>query len=161
MENDLAPVVVLDTNIILDTFVFNDPAAKPLLDALQSGALRWIATAPMREELERVLAYPKIAKRLAYYQLQAAEVLAQFDALVQPVDVAAKAPIICKDPDDQKFIDLAVAHKALVLSKDNAVLCMKKRLLALGADTQCAIYYVAPLPSATPIEPQNLARSLT
>ena len=161
MENDLAPVVVLDTNIILDTFVFNDPAAKPLLDALQSGALRWIATAPMREELERVLAYPKIAKRLAYYQLQAAEVLAQFDALVQPVDVAAKAPIICKDPDDQKFIDLAVAHKALVLSKDNAVLCMKKRLLALGADTQCAIHYVAPLPSATPIEPQNLARSLT
>jgi putative PIN family toxin of toxin-antitoxin system len=135
----LTPAVVVDTNIILDTFVFNDPAAKPLLAALQSGTLRWIATAPMRDELERVLAYPKIAKRLAYYQLQAADVLAQFDALSQMVDVAAKAPIICKDPDDQKFIDLAVAHKALVLSKDNAVLCMKKRLLALDATANIAI----------------------
>ena len=102
------------------------------------------------DELERVLAYPKIAKRLAFYQLQAADVLAQFDARVQTVDVAAKAPIICKDPDDQKFIDLAVAHQALVLSKDNAVLCMEKRLLALGAQAQCAIKIVANATSATP-----------
>lgn len=132
-------LVILDTNIVLDTFVFNDPAAKPLLQALQSGALQWIATAPMREELERVLAYPKIAKRLAYYELKASDVMQQFDARVQTVAVAAKATIVCKDPDDQKFIDLAVAHKALVLSKDNAVLCMKKRLLALGALGQSAI----------------------
>ena len=131
--------VILDTNIILDTFVFNDPAAKPLRDRLQSGNLQWIATAPMREELERVLAYPKIVKRLEYYQLQADYVMGQFDRLVQTVEVAVKAPIVCKDPDDQKFIDLAVAHKALVLSKDNAVLCMKKRLLALGAATDDAI----------------------
>lgn len=123
-------LVILDTNIVLDTFVFNDPAAKPLKVALQSGALQWIATQPMRDELARVLAYPKIATRLAYYRLQASDVLAQFDELVQPVEVAAKAPVVCKDPDDQKFIDLAVTHKALVLSKDNAVLCMKKRLLA-------------------------------
>ena len=131
--------VILDTNIILDTFVFNDPAAKPLRDRLQSGNLQWIATAPMREELERVLAYPKIVKRLEYYQLQADYVMGQFDRLVQTVEVAVKAPIVCKDPDDQKFIDRAVAHKALVLSKDNAVLCMKKRLLALGAATDDAI----------------------
>jgi putative PIN family toxin of toxin-antitoxin system len=132
--------IILDTNIVLDTFVFSDPAAKPLREALQSGALQWIATVPMREELNRVLAYPKIAKRLAFYQLQAADVLAQFDALVQTVDVANKAPIVCKDPDDQKFIDLAVTHRALVLSKDNAVLCMKKRLLALGAKADSAIH---------------------
>nr|WP_295783546.1 putative toxin-antitoxin system toxin component, PIN family [Rhodoferax sp.] len=136
-------LVILDTNIVLDTFVFNDPAAKPLLQALQSRSVQWIATAPMREELERVLAYPKIAKRLAFYQLQAADVLQHFDTLVQTVAVAAKAPIVCKDPDDQKFIDLAVAHKALVLSKDNAVLCMKKRLLALGAQAQAAMECVA------------------
>ncbi|MES2582359.1 MAG: putative toxin-antitoxin system toxin component, PIN family [Pseudomonadota bacterium] len=132
-------LVILDTNIVLDTFVFNDPAAKPLRSALEAGTLQWIATAPMRDELERVLAYPKIAKRLAFYQLQAADVLQHFDTRVHTVEIAARAPIICKDPDDQKFIDLAVAHKALVLSKDNAVLCMKKRLLALGALAQAAI----------------------
>jgi predicted nucleic acid-binding protein len=39
-----------------------------------------------------------------------------------------RAPCVCKDPDDQVFIDLAVAHGALLLSKDQAVLTMRKRL---------------------------------
>jgi predicted nucleic acid-binding protein len=45
---------------------------------------------------------------------------------------AAKAPCTCKDPDDQKFIDLAVAHAVPLLSKDAAILCMKKRLFQAG-----------------------------
>jgi len=135
--------IILDTNIVLDAFVFNDPAAIPLLAGLRNGTLHWIATQPMRDELERVLAYPKIVKRLAYYEVAASSVLAQFDALVQIEGVADKAPITCKDPDDQKFIDLAVAHRSRILSKDNAVLCMKKRLLALGSIAQAAIENVA------------------
>lgn len=135
--------VVLDTNIVLDTWVFKDPATAPLLQALQEGRLQWIATAPMRVELARVLAYPKIVKRLAYHQILAADVLAQFDVQAQIVAVAAKAPVTCKDPDDQKFIDLAVAHRCMVLSKDQAVLCMAKRLLALGSLAQAAIKTIA------------------
>jgi len=135
--------VVLDTNIVLDAFIFNDPAAQPLREGLQSGALQWIATQPMRIELARVLAYPKIVKRLAYYQLNEASVLAQFDTLARIVDVAPKASATCKDADDQKFIDLAVAHHCLLLSKDQAVLCMSKRLLALGSIVQTAIKNIA------------------
>jgi putative PIN family toxin of toxin-antitoxin system len=131
--------VVLDTNIVLDAFVFKDPATGPLLDSLRTGALRWISTQPMRDELERVLAYPKIVKRLAHYQLSAASVLAQFDALVHIETVTPKAPVTCKDPDDQKFIDLAVAHQSLLISKDQAVLCMSKRLLALAVIVGTAI----------------------
>ena len=131
--------VVLDTNIVLDAFVFKDPATMPLLDGLHSGTLIWLATQPMRDELERVLAYPQIVKRLVHYQLDAATVLAQFDALAQLQGVAPKAPLTCKDPDDQKFIDLAVAHQSLLLSKDQAVLCMAKRLLTLAVTAQAAI----------------------
>ena len=136
-------LTVLDTNIVLDTFIFNDPAAQPLREGLQSGALQWIATQPMRDELARVLAYPKIVQRLAFYQLDAAAVLAQFDTLARIVAVAPKASATCKDADDQKFIDLAVAHQSVLLSKDNAVLCMAKRLLALGSIVQTAIKTVA------------------
>ena len=131
--------VVIDTNIVLDAFVFKDPATAPLLDGLHSGALGWLATHPMREELERVLAYPKIVKRLTHHRLDADGVLAQFDALAQLKEVAPKAPLTCKDPDDQKFIDLAVAHQSLLLSKDQAVLCMAKRLLTLAVTAQAAI----------------------
>ena len=132
-------MIVLDTNIVLDLFVFEDPATKPLRSALQENKLRWIATADMRNELERVLAYPQIIKSMAHHQRNATEVLAHFDALVEVQQVAPKASMTCKDPDDQKFIDLAVTHRAILLSKDKAVLCMQKRLLALGVQAQAAM----------------------
>jgi putative PIN family toxin of toxin-antitoxin system len=137
--DSLPRVVVLDTNIVLDVWVFSDPKIEPLRTALQTKQLRWLATLPMREELARVLTYPKIVQRLSHGEQQADAVLAQFDTLVQLAEVPRKAGVTCRDPDDQKFIDLAVAHKALILSKDNAVLCMKKRLLAHGASVLTAI----------------------
>ena len=128
--------LVLDTNIVLDTLVFLDPRTHALHAALFDEPvmpdLLWLATAPMREELARVLAYPHIAARLAFHGLQAGQVLSQVDARVRIVPVASKAPATCKDPDDQKFIDLAVSHGASLLSKDKAVLCMRRRLMKLG-----------------------------
>ena len=124
--------IVIDTNIILDLLVFADVATVPLRQALDAGTLGWIATQAMRDELERVLAYPQIVPRLAFYRMSAADVLAQFDHHVRVEAVAPKANAVCKDADDQKFIDLAVAHQARLLSKDRAVLCMKKRLLPWG-----------------------------
>jgi putative PIN family toxin of toxin-antitoxin system len=126
------PALVLDTNIVLDVFVFADDAARPVRSALEGGGLRWLATQAMRDELERVLAYAQIVPKLAYYELAAGDVLAAFDRHSERVDVAAKAPVTCKDPDDQKFIDLAVAHGATLLSKDRAVLALKKRLERLA-----------------------------
>lgn len=135
----MTPPVVLDTNIVLDCWVFEDPATAPLRCALHGGNLRWLATLPMRTELARVLGYPQIAPRLAYHGRTAAAVLERFDTLAQLCDVPPKAAPTCKDPDDQGFVDLAVAHRARLFSKDHAVLCMKKRLLALGVLVSIAI----------------------
>ena len=126
-----ATVLVLDTNVVLDLFVYEDPETQPLSEAL-AGGVTWIVTAAMREELVRVLDYPQIARRLVAREVGADGVLALFDAQTRTVSEAAKAQYTCKDPDDQKFIDLAVAHQAVLLSKDAAVLCMGKRLARLG-----------------------------
>ncbi|WP_426148728.1 putative toxin-antitoxin system toxin component, PIN family [Polaromonas sp. DSR2-3-2] len=131
--------VVIDTNIILDIFVFADAAAKPVRRALEAGTLDWIATQPMRDELARVLDYPQIVPRLAFYRLSADDVLASFDRHARLLDVAIKAKLNCSDPDDQKFIDLAVAGQTLLLSKDRHVLSMSKRLLAHGVLARAAI----------------------
>lgn len=135
-------MLILDTNIILDLFVFNDPdlaTLKPaLLAGLENKQLNWIATTDMRIELERVLTYPKITPRMAFYQVTANDVLAKFDQLATLVEPAPKAKWACKDPDDQRFIDLAVQHQATLLSKDQAVLCMAKRLATAGAAVQKA-----------------------
>jgi putative PIN family toxin of toxin-antitoxin system len=125
----LPRALVLDTNIVLDLLVFNDPAIAPVRQCLQEGSLRWLATRPMHDELERVLAYPQIAKRVAFYGLAPEQVLQTYSQQVQWMDVPARALAVCKDTDDQKFIDLAAAHQALLLSKDKAVLSLRKRLL--------------------------------
>ncbi|MDM0074897.1 putative toxin-antitoxin system toxin component, PIN family [Variovorax sp. J2P1-59] len=125
--------VVLDTNIVLDLLVFDDPERAPLAAALAAGELSWLATRAMRDELARVLDYPLIVGRLAAKGRGADEVLAAFDAQAKVVDgVPVRASCICRDPDDQIFIDLAVAHRARLLSKDRAVLSLRKRLAALG-----------------------------
>lgn len=124
--------LVIDTNIVLDLWVFQDPSVAELREALQCGQWRWLASAAMREELVRVLAYEHINQRVQRHGLCARDVLAQFDAQVCLVDSGPKAGITCKDPDDQKFIDLAVTYRAGLLSKDKALLALKRRLQALG-----------------------------
>lgn len=134
-----AASVVLDTNIVLDVFVFADEAAQPVRDALGAGTLDWVATSAMRSELERVLGYPQIVPRLAFYALSAADVLARFDAHARLVDAPARAGVRCSDEDDQIFIDLAVAHRSTLLSKDKAVMAMTRRLAALGVQARRAL----------------------
>jgi putative PIN family toxin of toxin-antitoxin system len=123
---------VLDTNIVLDLWVFDNPASAALREAVQTGRLRWLATLAMREELVRVLDYPHIARRLQARALPALHVLGYFDRHCALQPPAPRAPCVCKDTDDQKFIDLAVQHAAALHSKDAQVLRLKKRLQPHG-----------------------------
>ena len=137
--------VVLDTNIVLELLLFQNPQAQGLRQALDQQEMRWLATVPMREELARVLAYPKIAPGLTRLGHSLASLLAQWDALVSVVEVAPRCAVRCRDPDDQMFIDLAVAHRALLLSKDALVLRLAKRLLPLGVVVSAGGVNVPPL----------------
>jgi putative PIN family toxin of toxin-antitoxin system len=127
------PPIVLDTNIVLDLFVYSDPLQARLDKALRAGGLQWLATPAMRDELARVLDYPQVAKRRLANGQSVESVLAQMDSLAKFVNAAPKAPYTCKDPDDQIFIDLACEHRCVLLSKDKAVLAMRSRLARLGA----------------------------
>ncbi|MEZ5631313.1 MAG: putative toxin-antitoxin system toxin component, PIN family [Burkholderiaceae bacterium] len=128
-----ASAVVIDTNLVLDLFVFRDAEVQALHAALEQRSVRWLATAAMRGELERVLGYPRVLPRLAPPGPSAHDVLAAFDRWATVVAPAAPAPVRCRDPDDQPFIDLAVAHGALLLSKDAQVLGTARRVALLGA----------------------------
>ena len=124
--------LVIDTNVVLDLFLFQDPRTPALAQAIASGQVRWLATPRMREECRRVLAYPHLQKVAQTKGVTAEQVLRQFDALSQPADAPPTAPARCKDADDQCFIDLAVAHGATLVSKDWHVRKLRKRLKALG-----------------------------
>jgi predicted nucleic acid-binding protein len=135
-----AKIVILDTNIVLDLFLFQDPRTASLREQLHSGQLDWRATQHMRNELERVLTYPNITAKLALFGKTATDILANFD-LHTTLTAApnTKAAYTCKDADDQVFIDLAAfmaqqnpPAPISLISKDKAVLSMRKRLEKLA-----------------------------
>ena len=107
------PPLVLDTNVVLDLLVFEDPAVAGLRRALEDASVAWLATEAMRAELERVLTYPRIATRLVRHGTSATDVLANYNRLARSRPPAPAAAIRCSDHDDQIFIDLAVAHGAI------------------------------------------------
>ena len=124
--------VVLDTNVCLDLFVFDDPRATPLRQALADGAVMAVADADTRAEWMRVLGYPV----LGLDGDRQAAALAAFDATMHRVEHAGEAhaatagPLpTCSDPDDQKFLTLARATGARwLLSRDRALLELSRRL---------------------------------
>lgn len=134
------PPLVLDTNVVLDLLLFKDPQALAFQAALRLERWRWISTRAMRDELAHVLDYRHLQPRLAFYGLRRDDVLAAFDVHACLVEAAPLAMCRCRDQDDQKFIDLAVAHQATLISKDKQVLKMRKQLARLSVP----VHAVAP-----------------
>jgi predicted nucleic acid-binding protein len=126
-----APAVVLDTNTVLDWLVFDDTSVTAVVAAIEGGRLRWLACGAMRDELVRTLAY----RSLARWKPDSERALSIFDRYVEPVAQPSPAPLNlrCSDPDDQVFIDLALAHQARwLLTHDRALLRLAKRARMRG-----------------------------
>lgn len=126
------PAVVLDTNVVLDWLVFRDPSSRAVTAAIRDARVRWIATTAMRNELEHVLTLQKILS----WQPDRAGVLGDWDRWATPVEAPAltlQRGLRCTDPDDQKFIDLALqAGASMLLSRDRAVLKLAARARRCG-----------------------------
>lgn len=121
-----ALAVVIDTNVALDWLAFADPRTDRLAEAVEAGRWHWVATASMRDELADVLTRP------AFQRFDAAAILARWDALTALVPEPARAALTCADPDDQVFIDLALALPAAhLLSRDKALLVLKRAAAAI------------------------------
>lgn len=125
------PIVVLDTNAVLDWLVFSEPQMQPIAQAVLGGALDWIVTDAMQTELMLVLA----RKEIQTWKPDASkvtEVWTRHARRLEPPLTAPTAPR-CSDPDDQIFIDLALAYGARwLVSRDRAVLRLRRALAARG-----------------------------
>jgi putative PIN family toxin of toxin-antitoxin system len=120
--------VVLDTNILLDIFVFNDERAINLKQALVDGSITAIASQKTLLELADVVSRP-------LFQLDEdaqTSILNQWQSISRLHDDSnlATAPWKCQDPDDQIFLDLAYQLRpSILISKDNAVLQIASRAI--------------------------------
>ncbi|AKD24957.1 putative toxin-antitoxin system toxin component, PIN family [Polynucleobacter duraquae] len=118
--------VVLDTNILLDIFVFNDERAIHLKQAMMNRSIQLISSQTTLLELADVISRPLFNLD----EVAQASILTQWQSLAQMHDDSNldPAPWKCQDPDDQIFLDLAYQLRPTVLiSKDNAVLQIASR----------------------------------
>jgi putative PIN family toxin of toxin-antitoxin system len=122
-----APKVVLDTNVWLDWLVFDDPAIAALREAQAAGRIAIVIDEACEAELVRVLAYD-----LGAHTLDAAAqtaCVARCRALTTRARARTDGSLpACRDPDDQKFLQLAAgAGAAVLVSRDQALLELGRR----------------------------------
>ena len=112
--------IVLDSNAVFDAWVFVDPRMQSVVAALETGRLQWWVTPPMREELAAVIARESDLR----FAQSATSLWQAWDRWATLTTVPEVAPVLhCRDADDQKFIDLALAQGAhWLLTRDRALL---------------------------------------
>jgi predicted nucleic acid-binding protein len=146
--------IVLDTNVCLDLFVFRDPRWQALLEALREGRLEAVSRSDCRTEWLIGLRYEHLRLDDAGRERATAE----FDALVRCVDLSTersqdapatpgdmgvtgaathtsqRTPLpVCRDPDDQKFLELARdAEAQTLITKDKLLLKLARKTARAG-----------------------------
>jgi putative PIN family toxin of toxin-antitoxin system len=120
--------LILDTNILLDIFVFDDQRANPLRAALSNQEIDALVTEDTLDEFIDVIS----RSQFGLDKQKQAEILLQWQSwsrLVKQSDLQV-APWKCKDRDDQVFINLAFSFKpSTLISKDKLVLKLAKRAI--------------------------------
>jgi putative PIN family toxin of toxin-antitoxin system len=119
--------IVLDTNVVMSALLWR---GKPyqLLEAVRHGP-RFVlySSGVLLEELADVLTRPSAAKRLALIDKQAHEVLLDYIAAVEIVAAPALPQPVCRDPDDDAVLALALSASAdLIVSGDNDLLVLEQ-----------------------------------
>lgn len=119
--------VVLDTNVLLSLWVFVDSRFSGLRQAIETGRLDPLTNADCLAEFRRVLGYPVFALNEPAQQ----RVFDAYSGIARRVPAAAESrkPLpLCRDHDDQKFLELALDGAArFLVTSDKALLSLARR----------------------------------
>ena len=131
--------LVLDTNVVIDWLVFDDPYMNPLRDGVVERRITILTHPPAVAELERVLGYRQLKLSVARQQEIFAQYLAASTEAQMPAGFTVKHLMLpggfprCRDRDDEPFLALAFHTKAdALVSRDNAVFGLKLRAQKFG-----------------------------
>ncbi|MBL7078474.1 putative toxin-antitoxin system toxin component, PIN family [Candidatus Shapirobacteria bacterium] len=119
--------IVADTNILISGFISPKGAPAKIINLWREGKFVLATSKDLIKELRRVLAYPRIAKK---YKLSKKTVnnylrgFYLFGVVCRPVK---KVEIIKDDPEDNKFLETALAGKVdYLVSGDKHFLKLKE-----------------------------------
>jgi putative PIN family toxin of toxin-antitoxin system len=126
--------IVLDTNVCLDLFVFRDPRWASLLAALHAREVAAVTRTDCRTEWQIVLGYSHLPLDDTSRHRSAAEFDALIDCMEDASDASNRIALPrCRDPDDQKFLELARDAQAdILITKDKALLKLARKIARAG-----------------------------
>lgn len=117
---------VLDTNIAVAGLLWR---GKPyeLFGLTITGKVLCFSSDTLLAELERVLGYEKLARRIATLHTTIPEILAEYCSIVEIVPAVTISPTVIADPDDDHVLACAIAVNAdLIVSGDKHLLDLKR-----------------------------------
>jgi putative PIN family toxin of toxin-antitoxin system len=121
--------LVIDTQVWIDWLVFDDPSVAPIRHAIAADRADVFIDQACLAELERVLAYP-LGKRTVDVHACLRRCL-EISKQQEPVSRLNPLPS-CRDPDDQKFLELAAAVQAdCLITRDRELLRLARRCAPL------------------------------
>jgi len=149
VERDQRQIAVLDTHIWLEWLLWRSPRLEPLRVKHAAGHLQILHSSETLAEWRRVLGYPQFAQspdQIDALCLEFAE-LTRCCALMPDAE-RAKLPK-CRDPDDQKFLELSVMGSAdWLITRDKKLrkIGKHKAFKTLGLQVNTLEFYVAKQP---------------
>jgi uncharacterized protein len=127
-------IFILDCNVWLDWLLFNDTSINHFKSGFEAHEFTFLGTDHMRSELLDVLGRQSVGKKFSARSPFGSKeaMMAEYDRVVTPHPTPQPAPELslpqCKDKDDQMFVDLVIATKAILISKDRHLLAMAPKL---------------------------------
>ena len=115
------PKIVIDTNIYISA-IFWGGKPRAIVDLGRSGQVLIFTSSEIEKEIEK-----KLKTKFGLSNEEAAQILLDFSTFTVPVKVSRRITVIDDDPDDDKFIECAVASRAgFIVSGDKHLLNLKE-----------------------------------
>ena len=139
---------VIDTNVLIAALLWRGPA-HALLEHVRAGTVSLVSSPALLAELADVIGRSKFDAILTKTNSSRERSLAEVRRLAEVIEPPPLPQPVCRDPDDDQVLALAVAAKVdLIVSGDND-------LLSLGSFEGIPI--IAPAEAVGLIEPQSKA----
>ncbi len=131
--------VVLDTNVLLSGLMLPNSIPGKIINAWQNACYDLVLSEPMLSEFAKVLAYPKIKKRLKWnpHKIEQFVLMLRFKTVIP--DISSTDVQVPKDPDDSIILATFLAGKAeYLVTGDSDLLELKNQYHTIETPTEFA-----------------------
>ena len=117
----MIPKIVIDTNIYISA-IFWGGKPRSVVDLGRNGQVSIFTSSQIEKEINK-----KLKTKFGLSDEEVAQILLDFSTFTLPIKASRKITVIDDDPDDDKFIECAVASRAgFIVSGDKHLLNLKE-----------------------------------